>query len=235
MTFSVVVPAYNEEGNVGDAVRSLALQDWDRSDFEIIVVDNNSTDRTSDAARLAKADRVVVEIEKGTNMARNRGYKESRGDIVAFLDADSEPPVEWLQRIARDFADPAVAAVSGPYNYGFQGFRRLAERFFTYDVLRLVPPILKFLFGRRAGVLIGGNFAVRRTVLDDIGGIPPLSFWGDDATLAMMIARRSGKVFFDPWLRVRSSPRRFEKEGFLHLQYLYTKAYFRAYFAVPGR
>jgi len=117
MKFSIVIPAFNETEYIVCSVNALKRQDIERSDFEIIVIDNNSSDETFAAALEAGADKVVKEIKKGTNAARQRGYLESQGEIIAFLDADSEPPPDWLRKIETNLSEPGVAAVSGPFDY----------------------------------------------------------------------------------------------------------------------
>ncbi len=231
MKFSVVIPAHNEEKHIEQAIKSLLNQKINRGDYEIIAVDNNSTDKTSEIAKKSGADKVILETKRGTNMARNRGYLESEGEIIAFLDADSIAPANWLSKIENDFKDEKVAAVSGPFDYGFKGIKNLANHIFTDLFLPKVDKLLLFVFGRKGGVIIGGNFAVKKEVLDKIGGLPPLMFWGDDAIIAMIISRKKGRVVFDPKIAVKSSPRRFEKEG-MSLEFSYIKAFLKAYFTV---
>ena len=86
------------------------------------------------------------------------------------------------------------------------------------------------IFRKESGVIIGGNFAARLRTLETVGGLPPLDFWGDDAAIAMIISRRVGPVLFDPKLIVKSSPRRFEKVGFLQLALKYMVVYFKIFF-----
>jgi glycosyltransferase involved in cell wall biosynthesis len=229
--FSVVIPAYNESKTIVHAIASLKRQNVPREAFEIIAVDNNSTDDTAVAAHRAGADKVVAEHEKGTNFARQRGFLVSEGKIVAFLDADSTVPHDWLMRIEMSLLKPGVAAVSGPYDYGFRGLRLWVDKLFQNILFAHLAEILKFLFHRRGGVIIGGNFAAWRWAIEKIGGLPPLRFWGDDAAIAMLIARKAGRVFFNPGLRVKSSPRRFKEEGFFSLEIRYIRAYFKVYFS----
>ena len=230
MKFSVVIPAFNEAPNITRSIRALQSQNILRSDFEIIVVDNNSQDETFSVATSAGADKVIKEPTRGTNPARQCGFKESSGEIIAFLDADSEPPPNWLEKIEKNLLIKGVAAVSGPFDYGFAGFKNLLDKIYTGKILPGIPFVLKFIFGKKAGVIIGGNFAVWRSTLEKIGGLPSLVFWGEDATTAMLISRKVGKVVFDPELKVKSSPRRFEKSGFLQLNVKYISAYLKAYF-----
>lgn len=229
--FSIVVPAYNEEAGIGRAVKSLLHLDYPREQYEIIVIDNNSVDKTSLAAKEAGADKVFLETNKGTNLARERGRKEARGEIIAFLDGDSEAYPDWLKKIEKDLSLPGVVAVSGPYDYGFKGSRKKLDDLYQAHILPRVPKILQFLFRRKAGVLIGGNFAGMATAFEKIGGLPPLRFWGDDVAIAMLISRHVGKVLFDPQLRIKSSARRFETEGFFSLFFRYVWTYLKIYFS----
>lgn len=231
MKFSVVIPAFNEAASITNSIRALKSQNVKRNDFEIIVVDNNSKDETFNVAVRAGADKVVKETIQGTNAARQRGYKESQGEIIAFLDADSEPPRDWLEKIKKNLSREGVAAVSGPFDYQFTNLKKILERIYIRKFFPKAPAILKFIFRKKAGVIIGGNFAVWRKNIEKIGGLPQLAFWGDDAAIAMLISRKAGKVVFDPNLTVKSSPRRFEKGGFFRLSWRYIMAYLRAYFS----
>lgn len=233
--FSIVIPAYNEEESIGRAVRSLLKLNYPRSQYEIIVVDNNSVDNTSSMAKAAGADKVFLEKSKGTNFARERGRKEASGEIIAFLDADSEAYPDWLIKIEKSLNMPGVVVVSGPYDHGFEGMRRRLDDIYQIYILPVVPKILHFLFRRKAGVLIGGNFAGWAAAFERIGGLPPLRFWGDDVAIAMLISRRVGKVLFDPYFRVKSSTRRFEKEGFFSLFLRYAWTYLKIYFSKDYR
>ncbi len=235
MKFSIVIPAYNEEEVIAKAIGSLRRLGTPRRDYEIIVVDNNSKDRTGEVARANGADKVIFESEPGTNFAREAGRKAAGGEIIVFLDADSTPPMDWLSRIEADLLEPGMAAVSGPFDYGFGGIMKFVDGIYSRHFLPIVPKILRVLFWRKAGVIIGGNFAAWNWALEKIGGLPPLKFYGDDVAIAMLISRRVGKVRFDPELRVKSSPRRFEKEGLFATNFRYIKAYLKIYFSKEFR
>ncbi|MDD5527598.1 MAG: glycosyltransferase [Patescibacteria group bacterium] len=230
MKFSVVVPAYNEAKSIAAAVQALLAQTAPRNEFEIIVVDNNSIDNTFEIARQSGADLVIKETKQGTNMARQAGLAKAKGEIVAFLDADSVPPPDWLEKIEADLGDGKIMAVSGPLDYGFVGIKKFLDLLYEKYFLPKAGIFLKLLFGKKSGVIIGGNFAARRVALDAIGGLPALDFWGDDAAIAMLIARRVGPVLFDSGLIIRSSPRRFERSGFFKLAVRYLISYLKIYF-----
>src|SRR3989304_4870044 len=108
---SVVIPAYNEERNLPKCLSSLRNQTFPH--FEIIVVDNNSWDKTAEIARLFGA-RVVYETIQGMTPARERGFREAKGPIIARTDADTILTPNWLYQIYREFQkDPSLSAVTG--------------------------------------------------------------------------------------------------------------------------
>ena len=113
--YSVIVPAYQAADIVGACVRALEQQTVDRARYEIVVVDDGSTDATSDAAREAGADRVLRVPHGGPAAARNAGIESARGEIVLFTDADCEPAEEWIARMVAPLDNPQVMGVKGTY------------------------------------------------------------------------------------------------------------------------
>ncbi len=114
--FSVVVPAVNEEAEIGHCLASLALQDVEGG-VEVIVVDNGSVDATAAIARSYGAT-VVAEPRPGVCFARQRGTEEARGEIVVSTDADTAFDRGWLRRIDAQFRSaPDRVAVAGPCRF----------------------------------------------------------------------------------------------------------------------
>lgn len=114
--FSVVVPAHNEADLLAATLEALAAQDVGAA-YEVLVVDNASTDATAEVARSYGA-RVVPEPRRGVCRARQTGVDAARGEIVASTDADTVPPPDWLRRLDATLrADPALVAVAGPCRY----------------------------------------------------------------------------------------------------------------------
>ena len=114
MEISVIVPTLNEGGYLRRALESLRKQTFD--DFEIIIVDGNSSDATVDVAK-EYTDRVFVLKKRGVPIARNYGAKKSRGRITAHTDADCLMPPQWLERMYDDFEKKDVEMVWGPVYY----------------------------------------------------------------------------------------------------------------------
>jgi glycosyltransferase involved in cell wall biosynthesis len=111
---SIVIPARNEEENLGKLLASLAGLDFPRQRLEIILVDHESTDRTAEIARAAGAK--VLNKKGGTiSSARNFGAFHAAAPILAFLDADCTVAADWLERALPYFADPKVGIVGSYY------------------------------------------------------------------------------------------------------------------------
>ncbi|MGH7851456.1 MAG: glycosyltransferase [Thermodesulfobacteriota bacterium] len=110
---SIIVPFYNSEKYIEDCVESLLSQQYPADDFEMIFVDNNSTDSSSDIVKLYPRIKLVTEGRQSPYSARNTGIKESTGRIVAFTDPDCQASPDWLAEIVRAMSDPAVSVVLG--------------------------------------------------------------------------------------------------------------------------
>lgn len=111
---SVIVPAYNAARTLGKCLEALAHQSLPRSQYEIIVVDDGSTDETATMAEQANA-RVIRQRNQGPAVARNHGVEAAGGELVMFTDADCEPAPDWIERMSAPFADPNVAGAKGAY------------------------------------------------------------------------------------------------------------------------
>src|ERR1700678_2674256 len=98
VSISFVIPAYNEEKNIGVLIESIRRDMFHLSmPYEIIVVDNNSTDTTAAVAMSFGADVVVNEPHQGIVWARQCGFKLAKYSFIAFIDADARVPLGWTQ------------------------------------------------------------------------------------------------------------------------------------------
>lgn len=94
---SVIVPAFNAAGTIARTLRALSMQDLDE-EYEVIVVDDGSTDGTAELVERAGAPvRLVRQRQQGPAAARNRGVAEAKGQVLAFTDADCDPQPGWLR------------------------------------------------------------------------------------------------------------------------------------------
>jgi glycosyltransferase involved in cell wall biosynthesis len=110
---SVIIPVYNAEPYLVRCIEALELQDYPRDRYEIIMVDNNSTDNSREIIRQYPSIRLLHEPKQGAYAARNRGVASALGLIVAFTDPDCVPGHNWLRTIAGVMKDPEVGMVMG--------------------------------------------------------------------------------------------------------------------------
>lgn len=113
MNFSIIIPARNEEKNIGPCLHSIASVDWPREDFEVLVVDNGSVDRTVSIARSHGA-RVFLRPGDTISGLRNFGTGQAGGKILVFLDADCTVAPSWLREAARYLDREDVAGFGSP-------------------------------------------------------------------------------------------------------------------------
>ncbi len=212
---SIVIPAHNEEDFIGaclDAVmRAISHTSYD---VEIIVVNNASTDRTRAVAERYPGVEVIDESRKGTNQARDTGFRAATGDLIGNIDADTTIDASWLHRAYAAFErQPNLVALSGPYT--FAETPRVARVLITVFYLLSYPiALVNRIFGRGA-FIIGGNVVMRKTALQAIHGYnTSYTFYGDDTDTAMRLST-IGRVRFDYRFTVTSSNRRLAKEGLL--------------------
>ncbi|MFZ2101334.1 MAG: glycosyltransferase family 2 protein [Oricola sp.] len=214
MKISFVVPAYNEQDYVGACLESIMRElDGAGCEAEVIVVNNASTDATRERALAVPGVTVIDEPRKGLVRARQAGYVASTGDLVANIDSDTRLTPGWLNTVLREFsANPDLAALSGPLIYYDMGrFGRAMVRLFYvggYVVSQAMNRVT-----RRGAMIQGGNFVVRRTTLDRIGGYDTtIEFYGEDTDVARRISE-VGRVKWTFRLPVYSSARRMKGEG----------------------
>jgi glycosyltransferase involved in cell wall biosynthesis len=191
---SVIVPAYNEEELIASCLDSLINQTLDKETYEIIVVDNNSTDKTASIAA-SKGVRVEKESRKGYVHAIRRGIEVADTELIAFTDADCRVPSDWLQKILAHFeVSSKIVGVGGKLAF--------------YDIPPIVDKTFRsILFFNKA--LPGNNMAVRRDALWQIGGVDPRINLTVDYWLTLKL-RKVGKLKVDKRLVVNTSGRRFK-------------------------
>jgi glycosyltransferase involved in cell wall biosynthesis len=208
---SVVVPAYNEERNIGRCLESLSHQTVPRDSYEIIVVDGGSNDRTREIAS-EYADMVFIQTSKKVGGARNDGAEKAQGEILATTDADCIIPPDWLSVIAAAFdRDPEIVQLFGPVipmeggvkNHLFLALANNFSRFGYYTRL--------FYY------TLGCNTAFRREAFFRAGMYRTVDA-GDDLEIARRM-KDLGRVKFENRMRVVFSMRRYEQFGTLKSLY----------------
>ncbi len=208
---SVVVPAYNEEKNITACLASLSDQTLPRDEYEIIVVDGGSKDRTRELAA-AYADLVFIQTSRKVGGARNDGAQKGRGEILATTDADCLIPRNWLEVIRDRFGkDPHAVMLYGPVDPIEKGIK---NRLF----LALANSFSRA--GYHTGLFyytLGCNSAFRREAFMKAGMYACIDA-GDDLEISRRM-RQLGSVRFENRMRVFFSMRRYEQFGTLRSLY----------------
>ncbi len=214
MLLSVLIPAYNEEKYLPSCLEAMWRQTLPRDRYEVIVVDNASTDATALVARRLGA-RVVEEPVRGIARARQAGFEVACGQVLASTDADTIVPPFWLERIAGHWArNPDLGAVCGPV-YWTDG--RPHEQFIMKH-----PVTWALALSNRAGRSwwMGCNFAVSAQVFRQVGGFSGYKaegLLGEDVYLAGRVGQVA-QILFDPRIAVHTSARRIRVGTFPYMQ-----------------
>lgn len=111
---SIIVPAKDEEDKIERCLRALQAQSMDRAEYEVILVDDGSTDQTAEVARSLGV-HVLSKENRGPASARNAGAKQAEGEILLFTDADCEVAPDFAARMYQTLKDPQVTGAMGSY------------------------------------------------------------------------------------------------------------------------
>lgn len=181
-SISVVVPAYNERHYLRRCLDSLLVLDYPNERLEIIVVNNHSTDGTRAIAECyTPAVRVIDEERQGVVFARIRGVTAARGEIIAFTDADSQVPQDWLVRMLPAFQDASVVGVGGGIRFDSAPFLNAFHNLYNRIHLNLYR------------LMFGANMAFRTDAYFACGGFSERICFGEDAYLSHQL-KKVGKL-----------------------------------------
>jgi GT2 family glycosyltransferase len=198
---SVVVCTYNGEETIDACVRALCALDY--PDYEVIVVDDGSTD-SAGALASRHGVRVIRTENRGLSAARNTGTAAASGEIVAFCDDDCVPDRHWLRYLVASLRDSGDAGVGGPNVPPPDGL--------IADSVGHAPggPMHVLVSEHEAEHIPGCNMAFFRSALEQVGGFDPrFRVAGDDVDLCWRIQDAGGTLGFSPaalvWHRARRS------------------------------
>jgi cellulose synthase/poly-beta-1,6-N-acetylglucosamine synthase-like glycosyltransferase len=203
MLISVIVPAYQAAVVLPQCLAALQQQTIDRAQYEIIVVDDGSTDDTANVAHQALRNfseaQVIRAAHGGPAHARNLGAQMAHGDLLLFTDTDCEPRPDWLEQCARVCGDPSISGAAGAYA---TRQRSLIARFVQQEYEE------RYDYARRQATIDfidTYSAAYRREVFLDSGGFaaelfPTASV--EDQEFSFRLAERGYRLVFVPEAKV---------------------------------
>ncbi len=218
--FSFVVPALNEEDYIKRCVDSINVQSV--KPYEIIVVDNGSSDKTVQIAKKLGC-RVVKENKKGISHARNKGAKVAKGNVLCFIDADSFITGEWLKEADKILSNEKIRAADGLIVFSHKNFfKKVLYNLWTIVAFSAVA-ISSIIFSRH--IFTGGNMAIRKKTFEKLGGFEP--YVGEQFLLSKKFWKlQDNKGKFSFKMLSNHSTRRFEKIGYLKTTFQWIKSGF---------
>ena len=220
---SIIIPTLNEEKAIGTTIKQIRenLHDFE---YEIIVADSKSNDKTAAIATACGA--IVVETERNHTIAwnRNRGADHAKGEFIAYFDADiTVPDPDRFFKIAlADFAaDPNLLAITGNLDV-------LPENATTLD--RFMQALVNWTVRFNNNVLHTGAApgelqVIRRSAFDAVHGFQEHLVVTEDNDMFMRLAK-IGTTKFEPRLTVYQTGRRIHQVGWLHLIWLWLANYY---------
>jgi cellulose synthase/poly-beta-1,6-N-acetylglucosamine synthase-like glycosyltransferase len=214
---SVIVPVYNAERTLARCLESLVGLDYPQERYEVLVVDNNSTDQSRAIARRFPVRLLQEDRIQSSYAARNRGIQQARGEILAFTDADCVAAPDWLSELVAPFEDPTVGGVGGQM-LDSEPEGEVAEFLAS---LQFFSNYLKD--GSYLPVLVTGNSAYRREYLLGLGCFRDRLYTAADIDLAwrlqletdsLVVTNPRAIIYHIHRADIKSMARQFRRHGF---------------------
>jgi len=218
MKASVIIPAYNAEATIGQCLESMTRQSF--KNFEIIVVDDGSKDRTPEIVQEFSKIRLLKQKNAGPAVARNKGAKEAKGEIIIFTDSDCVADRNWLEEMLKPFSEKNVAGVQGMYK---SKQKEIIARLIQLEIEQRYAKMMKHKFIDFIGTY---SAAYRKNVFEEMKGFDtsfPIAS-GEDTDFSFRVSRAGYKMVFNKKAIIfHTHPTRF----FKYLRIKFFRAYWR--------
>jgi GT2 family glycosyltransferase len=207
MKASIVVATYNRKDKLEKCLNALANQTYPKDDYEIIIVDDGSTDGTYEFLKEKQKEiknlRIFRQNNKGPASARNLGVKNAKGEVIFFTDDDVIVPNNWIEEFLKVFEKyPEVVAVGGYLEASEEMIKRNIFAKYEAYMSRLVynMPNELYIGGVETFGVVTCNAAYKKKVIEEVGYFDetfPVAA-GEDADLKLRVALKGYKFAFIP-------------------------------------
>ena len=191
MKVSVIVPAYNATKTIDLCLKSILKQDF--SDYEVIVVDDGSTDDTRGKIKKYPV-RLISKLHEGTPTARNTGFKASKGDILVFVDSDCVAKKDLIAKLVGPLKDPKIGVTQAWWEVANQGRLVPALIFKTYEYFTRNLEYPDFLWSY--------CFAIRGELLQKLGMFNVAWIRIEDVAFAHKVIKEGYKIYLMKEVRI---------------------------------
>ena len=201
---SVIVAARNEEENIQNLIESLVDQSYPKDLYEIIITDDQSTDKTADLVREFDDERIqllsTIDRENVRSPKKNAiklGIEKSKGEIVLLTDADCQPPQGWITGIVEQFT-PKVGMVIGFSPCELPALDSIMNRLLAIESLSLAVVAAGTSGWGYPATCNGRNLAYRKKVYEEVGGFEKIDHFvsGDDDLLLKLVQKTEWKIHY---------------------------------------
>ena len=224
LTISIIIPVFNEQSHLKTCLESIAWQTV--APEEVIVVDNNSTDKTVKIAKSFPFVTVIDEKKQGVLFARNRGFDNASSDIIGRIDADSILAENWCENVKKTFSNETISATTGPVVYYDMPFKKAG--------FKIDKTIRKAIdkFNDDFPYLFGTNMAIRRSVWQKYRTeFCKRKDVHEDLDLGIHLTLNKEKITYSPKMVAGMSARRFDNNPKDFYRYL---SFYKSSFAHHG-
>jgi len=189
---SIIFPAYNSEKNISNLITSLLQQDYPKNLMEIVVIDNNSTDRTREMVKRFSVKLLEEKKIQSSYAARNKGIENAKNEILAFIDSDCIATKEWLKEGVRPIIEDKADLVGGKVEFYFSKGKTASELYDSITNMQIKDNI------KERNVAKTANLFTKKEIFNKIGLFPNYVKSGGDVQWTNKATRKGFSLVYAP-------------------------------------
>jgi len=203
MLVSIIVLNYNGKDCLDTCLKSLTKLNFPKNKYEIIVVDNNSPDKSWKIAEKYKIKLIKSNENTGFSGGNNLGLKHSKGKYIALINNDAEVDKEWLNELIKPFKEDNSIGATTSITYHGKNLKKYNIPWFSGAKIYPMHFVKHDSLGHKAGYSdypCGCSMMIRKDILEKIGGLFDEKFfmYSEDADLGIRLRKHNYKIFYNP-------------------------------------